>query len=61
MSIYGQMYTGLALFFAVAYISARYAVGIEYPLRWYRATRMKNYLNPDAYEEQLRGMGSGAP
>jgi hypothetical protein len=60
MSIYGQMYTGLALFFAVAYISARYAVGIEHPWRWYCSTRMKNYLNPDAYEEQLSETGSGA-
>jgi len=53
MTIYVQMYTGLVLFFAVAYISARFAVGIEHPSRWYRATRMKNYLNPDTYQEQL--------
>lgn len=29
--------------FAVMYSCARYAVRIEHPLRWYRATRMKNY------------------
>lgn len=60
MSIKAQMYTALALFFAVAYISARYAVGIEHPWQWYRATRMKNYLSDD-YEEQLSGTGSVAP
>jgi hypothetical protein len=31
MTIQAQMYTSLVLFFAVAYISARYAVGIEHP------------------------------
>jgi hypothetical protein len=60
MTIYVQMFTGLALFFAVAYISARYAVGIEHPWQWYRATRMKNYLNPNTYEEELSGTGSVA-
>jgi hypothetical protein len=60
MSIYVQMYTGLVLFFAVAYISARCAVGIEDPWQWYRATRMKNYLS-DANEEQLSGTGNVVP
>jgi hypothetical protein len=34
-------------FFAVAYICARYAVGIEHPWQWYQATRMKNYTKDD--------------
>jgi hypothetical protein len=34
-------------FFAVAYSCARYAVRIEHPLQWYRATRMKNYTKDD--------------
>lgn len=33
--------------FAVAYFCARYAVRIEHPLRWYQATRMKNYTRDD--------------
>jgi hypothetical protein len=61
MTIQTQMYTSLLLFFAVAYISARYAVGIEHPWQWYRATRMKNYLNPDAYEGQLSETGNSVP
>lgn len=34
---------GTLLFFAVAYICAKYAVRIEHPFRWYLAARMKNY------------------
>jgi len=38
-----DLFGSTVLFLAVAYSCARYAVRIEHPLRWYRATRMKNY------------------
>ena len=52
MSDQNQMKMLTLLFFVVAYICARYAVGIEHPWQWYLATRMKNYkqglAEPDA-------------
>jgi hypothetical protein len=43
MSDQNQMNMLTLLFFVVAYVCARYAVGIEHPCQWYLATRMKNY------------------
>jgi len=50
-----KQFSGLTVvFFAVAYTCARYAVGIEHPLQWYRDTRMKNIMKDDETNSERR-------